>query len=177
MTTYVALLRGINLGGHNRVPMADLRAVYERAGYGDVRTYVQSGNVLFTSDREDVDAMARELTEVVEAQLGVLATTMVRTAEELGAVADANPYAVEAAADPTKVHAAFLGTQHADPHALMSGMERHAPEELTAGDRVLYLHLPRGIGRSKLAADLARRSVDMTIRNWRTVTKLLELTR
>ncbi len=177
MTTYVALLRGINVGGRGKVAMADLRALCDDLGHGDVRTYVQSGNVVFTSERDDPDTLGAELSERVASDLGVEATVVVRTADELAEVAGANPFPSEAADDPTRVHVAFLSDAPSDPDVFAVDAERYAPEQVVAGDRVLYLHLPDGIGRSKLAADLARRRTDvaMTVRNWRTVDRLLDL--
>lgn len=176
-TTYIALLRGINVGGHNRVAMADLRALCTDLGHGDVRTYVQSGNVVFTSDRADPDGLGEELTDRIAAELGVSPTVVVRTADELAAVAADNPFADQAAADPTKVHAAFLSVAPPDPSHFAVEAADFAPEEVVAGDRVLYLHLPGGIGRSRLATELGRRAreVELTVRNWRTVDKLLDL--
>lgn len=179
MVTYVALLRGINVGGHNRVAMADLRALLADLGHDDPRTYVQSGNAVFKSDRTDADDIGRELAKRLSTDLGAAATVMIRTADELTAVADANPYAEAADADPTKVHVAFLSAEPSDPSVFDLDPGDYAPEELTRGDRVLYLHLPDGIGRSRLATDVSRRAddVDMTVRNWRTVTRVLELSK
>lgn len=175
MTTYVALLRGVNVGGHNRLAMADLRALLADLGHGDPRTYVQSGNAVFSSDR--TDDIGRELAQRLSADLDVTATVMIRTADELTAVAAANPYSEPADADPTKVHVAFLSAEPADPSVFDVEPDDYAPEELTAGDRVLYLHLPDGIGRSRLAEDVSRRTsgVAVTVRNWRTVARLLDL--
>ncbi|MBW3605781.1 MAG: DUF1697 domain-containing protein [Actinobacteria bacterium] len=177
MTTYVALLRGVNVGGHNRLAMADLRALLTDLGHSDPRTYLQSGNAVFSSDRTDADDIGRELAQRLSDDLDVTATVMIRTADELTAVAAANPYSEPADADPTKVHVAFLSAEPADPSVFDVEPDDYAPEELTPRDRVLYLHLPDGIGRSRLADDVSRRAsdVDMTVRNWRTVARLLDL--
>lgn len=171
----MALLRGVNVGGHNRLAMADLRALLADLGHGDPRTYGQSGNAVFSSDR--TDDIGRELAQRLSADLDVTATVMIRTADELTAVAAATPYSEPADADPTKVHVAFLSAEPADPSVFDVEPDDYAPEELTPGDRVLYLHLPDGIGRSRLAEDVSRRASDvaMTVRNWRTVARLLDL--
>lgn len=176
MTTYVALLRGINVGGRNRLAMGDLRALLTDLGHGEPRTYLQSGNAVFTSERTDADALARELEARLSADLGVSPAVIVRTGRELADVASANPYA-EAAADPTRVHVAFLSAEPSDLEAFAFDPDEYAPEELSRGDRVLYLSLPGGLGRSRLAADLAKRrtDVDVTIRNWRTVAALADM--
>lgn len=177
MTTYVALLRGINVGGHARLAMADLRGLLADLGHGDPRTYLQSGNAVFSSDRTDVDALADELSARIAADLGVSPAVLLRTAGELADVVAGNPYAEAAAADPKTVHAAFLSSEPPDPSTFSFPAEEYAPEKAATGDRVLYLHLPGGMGRSRLATDLAKRQggVDVTVRNWRTVTKVAEL--
>lgn len=177
MTTYVALLRGVNVGGRNKLAMADLRALLTELGHGDPRTYVQSGNAVFTSGRTDVQTLADELRERMSSDLGVSTTVLLRTAGELADVVAANPFASAAAADPTTVHVAFLSAEPSDPAAFAFDTQQYAPEELAVGDRVLYLHLPNGLGRSRLAVDLDRRrtDVDVTMRNWRTVTRLRDI--
>jgi uncharacterized protein (DUF1697 family) len=176
VTIYVALLRGINVGGRNRVKMADLRRICEDLGHRQVETYVQSGNVVFASDRSDADAIGAALADRISAVLGVSPACMVRSLDELGAVVAGNPFVDEVASDPTKVHCAFLSEEPADPSPFTFDMHPYAPERLVPGSGVLYLHLPGGIGRSRLAARLTSRSteIEITIRNWRTVAALLE---
>ncbi len=177
METYIALLRGINVGGRNRLTMADLRALLTALGHGEPRTYVQSGNAVFTSPRTDVAGLEQELADRIAADLGVRPAVLVRTAEELRTVAAANPYAEAAAAAPTTVHVAFLSAEPVDPEAFAFDPGTYAPEAASPGDRVVYLHLPGGMGRSPLATDLGKRrtDVEVTVRNWRTVTALLDL--
>lgn len=177
MPTYVVLLRGINVGGRNKLAMRDLRAVLADLGHGDPRTYVQSGNAVFTSERTDVDVLARELAAHLSSGYGVTPAVLLRTDRELAEVVAANPFTDAAAADPTTVHVAFLPEDPSDVAVSALTETDHAPEELAVGDRVLYLHLPGGLGRSRLAAEVDRRlgHLDPTVRNWRTVTKLAEM--
>lgn len=179
VSTYIALLRGINVGGHNRLAMADLRGVLADLGHGDVRTYVQSGNAVFTSTRTDPEAIGAALRQRLGTDFDVSPTVMVRTAEDLAAIVQANPFAEQAQQEPTTVHVAFLSSQPTDATALGVDPDEYAPEQLALGDRVVYLHLPGGMGRSRLATDLGKRrsGVEMTVRNWRTVSKLLEMAR
>lgn len=176
-TTYIALLRGINVGGRNRLAMADLRDVLADLGHADVRTYVQSGNAVFTSRRADPDAIEEELTQRLSTDAGVSPTVMVRSADELAAIVEDNPYARQGSDQPTTVHVGFLSAEPAEPFLFAIDTDEYAPEQLSVGDRVVYLHLPGGLGRSRLAIELERRrgDVEMTVRNWRTVTKLLEM--
>ena len=178
MVTCVALLRGINVGGRSKVRMADLRQVCAELGLGDVRTHVQSGNVVFTTDARAPERVGPALTLRMEDELGVAPTVVVRTAEELARVVAENPFSTEAEVDPTTVHVAFLTAEPTDPSVLEFDPGTYAPERIAAGDRVRYLLLPAGIGRSRLATDLARRrtDVEMTVRNWRTVSRLLAMT-
>lgn len=180
MTTYVALLRGINVGGRNTLAMAELRRILVDLGHRDVRTYVQSGNAVFSSDREvPPDVLGDEIRRRLSGELDVSPTVMVLTAGDFAAIADANPYATAAEDDPTKVHVGYLSAVPPDPGDFVFVADEYAPEELTLDGRALYLHLPNGMGRSPLATDLGRRrtDVEMTLRNWRTVTKLLDMLR
>ncbi|MGC0418971.1 uncharacterized protein (DUF1697 family) [Embleya sp. AB8] len=173
MTKYVALLRGINVGGHRKVPMADLRRVLAELGYTEVRTLLQSGNAVFeAADRPTVDLVA-EIEAGLAAEFGFAVDVMVRTGAELRAVVAANPLEVR---DPAKLAVAFLRAVP-DP-AVWAGLDpqSYAPEELRVGERELYLYFPDGLGRARLTPILARRLGDgATVRNWNTVHKLLAL--
>ncbi|MCK6212014.1 DUF1697 domain-containing protein [Georgenia sp. EYE_87] len=182
MTTFVALLRGINVGGHNRIAMADLRDVVADLGHRDVATYVGSGNVVLTSDRTDGEQLGSELADAVRERLGVAPAVLVRPAAELEEVVAANPYPGEP--DPKKVHAVFLpappddDARRALATALARAADRGSRDEAQVVGRVLYLHTPDGFGRSVLADLLARGAGSSgTARNWATVTKLLEMCR
>ena len=170
-TVYVALLRGINVGGRSTLSMADLRRVASGCGFGSVATYIQSGNLVLTST-SGPDAVAARLEEAIAAEGGPTPRAAVRSRAELSAVVAANPYADRSTA-ATRVHVAFLA-QGAEPPALDGiDLARFAPDELTVRGRETYLFLPNGIGRSKLAEALARLPAPATVRNWRTVTTLL----
>ncbi len=176
MTSYVALLRGINVGGNNRIAMADLRRWIEALGYESVATYIQSGNVVLSGPSRTTSEVAAAVQAAIQGGCGLDVAVMVRTREELAQVVAGNPYP-EADDEPTQVHVAFL-TDEPD----LAGLEAvdaasYAPDEWAAGPGVLYLRFPDGTASSKLAVELARKrtGVVSTVRNWRTVTKLLEL--
>ncbi|CAN5872134.1 DUF1697 domain-containing protein [soil metagenome] len=173
----VALLRGVNLGKHKKVNMADLRAALTEDGLTDVATYLQSGNALFATEEADRDTLRSRVEKVIEGRFGFHVPVMTRTAEEMETVVAANPYAPQAEADPTHVHAMFLSTM--PPAEVWSRIEpeRVVPDEFTVGDDVVYMHLPDGMGRARLpvAIDKAKLGVVVTTRNWRTVTALLDL--
>jgi uncharacterized protein (DUF1697 family) len=187
MATHVALLRGINVGGRNKVAMTDLREVVAGLGHADVSTYIQSGNVLFSADPGDADpsALAAALAEAITAALGVSAPVVVVSRDELAAVIAANPFPGEA--DPKRVHAVLLsgapGVEAAGKidEALARSAAKGARDELAIIGRTLYLHTPDGFGNSELAAAVLRiltsprAGVTGTARNWATMTKLLDL--
>jgi len=183
--THVALLRGINVGGHNKIAMADLRAVVTSLGHADVATYIQSGNVVFTAGAADSALIAAGLEEAIAQALDVRPRVVVVTREELAQMARDNPYSAEA--NPKSVHVVFLG---ADPAAEMVDYVADAQRQaaLKGGrdtaqfsGRALFLHTPDGYGRSELAALLARAAGPTsargagTARNWATVTRLLAM--
>lgn len=172
MRTLIALLRGVNVGGANRLPMAELRSDLEALGCEHVRTYIQSGNVVFRSDAGDEAALAETIAEKVEERHGFRPTVMVLPAERLRTAMAANPFPA-AEAEPRSLHLYFLAGQPADRD--LSALEEvaTATERFHLGDRVLYLHTPDGYGRSKLASRVeAALGVPTTARNWRTITRL-----
>ncbi|MCC3767069.1 DUF1697 domain-containing protein [Streptomyces sp. UNOC14_S4] len=174
--TYAALLRGINVGGHRKLPMADLRALLTELGYGDVRTHLQSGNAVFTSEVTDETALAAEVGRAIEARFGFAVDVLVRDHAYLKAVADACPFPV-ASLEAKQLNVTYFdGPVTARDFAKVE-VTRFLPEEFRLGDRALYLYAPDGLGRSKLADALARTGTGVaTTRNWNTVLKLVELT-
>jgi uncharacterized protein (DUF1697 family) len=173
--TYVVLLRGINVGRSIRVAMADLRALVERLGYHDVRTVLNSGNVLFSGPRAPAARVAGRVERALEARLGVPVRVVVLTARELANAVAANPL-VEMASDPSRLVLAVPST----PRALKSlkpllDMD-WAPEAIAAGPRAAYFWCPEGFHDSPVAEAVSRALGDgVTMRNWATVGKLLAL--
>lgn len=176
MTTYVALLRGINVGGRHKVPMAELRAVHEELGHDPVRTYVQSGNVVFGADRSDTDRLAAEIREALAGRFGFEIPVVLRTHEELSEVVAGGPYA-DRDVDPRFVAVTFLDRPPDVDPATVIDQEAFAPDEFVAGGREIHQLYPNGMGRSKLPAALERALPGRiaTTRNWRTVTTLGEM--
>jgi uncharacterized protein (DUF1697 family) len=184
MPTHVALLRGINVGGHNKVAMADLRTVVESLGHGEVATYIQSGNVVFTSNDRDTAALAAGLERALEETLGVRSSVVVLSRDELAKVVADNPFPEEE--DPRRLHATFRAAKlGAEDAAAVAAAERRARDkggrdQAKVVGRTVYLRTPDGLGRSELAAQLARSSPSDgdrggTTRNWATVTRLLAM--
>lgn len=173
---YVALLRGINVGGNNKVAMADLRALLSSLGYTDVSTYIQSGNAVFTSPQVDAAVLEAEIAGRIEQDLGVKIAVMVRNRDELASVIEANPF-LKVAADRKELHAAFLAEQIDAERLAEVDATQYAPDEFRVGDRVLYLRTPNGLGKTNLSPQFWKTHVRVsaTTRNWNTVTKLLSL--
>lgn len=175
MARQIALLRGINLGARNRVPMGALRDLLTELGYGDVRTYLQSGNVVLTS-KASPDCVARTLQQEIAAKLGVDTPAIVRTRDELAAVVELNPLR-DVADNPKRYQVSFLSAEP-DPEVVreLSDVDV-APERFVIVAREIYAWHPEGIQRSKVAKALSDRrlGVTATARNWTTVTNLLAL--
>jgi uncharacterized protein (DUF1697 family) len=173
MTVMVALLRGINVGGKASLPMADLRAIATDLGYDDVATYIQSGNlVLKTGDR--AAKVAKDLAVAIAAGTKVQPAVVVRTRSQLAKIVAGNPF-LERGEDPDKVHVVFMDGPAKAGMAKVD-LQKYEPEAAIAVGTELHLFLPNGVGRSKLAADLGRQKGAVgTQRNWRTVTRLLEM--
>jgi uncharacterized protein (DUF1697 family) len=185
MPTHIVLLRGINVGGHKRVAMPALRDLVRSLGHTDVTSYIQSGNVLFTTDRTDTAALAAELEQAIATSLGVEAGVVVLTRDELAQVMKDNPYPDEP--NPKFVHAVFLrGDPAPEMVQSMTAAQRRAAQKgsrdsATAVGRVIFVHTPDGFGTSEFVKLLGRAGGPMsaqaagTARNWSTVTKLLAL--
>ena len=184
MATHVALLRGVNVGGV-KLAMADLREVVAGLGHTGVTTYIQSGNELFSTEREDAAGLAAEMEAAIASALTVRPKVIVLSREELAQVVRDNPYPEEP--NPKAVHAVFAaaepdpGTVGRVAEAERAVAERGSRDRARFVGRVLYLHTPDGFGRSELAVRLSRGNGAMsargggTARNWATVTKLLAL--
>lgn len=179
MTTYAALLRGINVGGTKKVPMADLRTLLTGLGHTGVRTYLQSGQAVFTAAGGDEESLAAELGRAVEDRFGFPVDVLVRDHAYLKSVAEACPFPA-ADLEARQLHVTYYSAPVAPDRYADIDQAAHLPEEFRLGDRCLYLYAPDGLGRSRLAERLGRRpaakGLIATSRNWNTVVKLVELT-
>jgi len=189
MASHVALLRGINVGGRNKVPMADLREVVAALGHTGVTTYIQSGNVLFSTADTENSKLAAALESAVEDRFGLWSSVVVLSRDELAGVLAACPYQDEP--NPRLVHVVFL---NAEPRpdllgrietAASAAAAKGSRDAVQAAGRALYVHTPDGFGKSELAQNLFRivtppseqkkQALAATARNWATATKLLSL--
>ncbi len=174
---HVALLRGINVGGKNKLPMAVLTGLFEAAGCADVHTYIQSGNVVYRPPPGRADAVAAAIETAIARALALRVPVVTRTAAELAAAVAANPFLAEGA-DPGHCHLGFLADAPEPARARALDPDRSPGDRFALRGRDLYLHLPNGTARSKLTNAYFDRALGTvtTVRNWRTVQAVLALT-
>lgn len=177
MNTWISLLRGVNVGGRNILPMKELRKLLEELGYGKVRTYIQSGNCIFESGKRNAANISKDIGQSVFNEFGFKPSVVTISAEQLRIAIQQCPYDA-LVHEPKSIHYFFLSERpkKADGDALQN--LKHPSEQYTIGTDVFYLFAPEGIARSKLAAGAeAKLGVPTTARNYRTVAKLEELCR
>ena len=178
-TRYAALLRGINVGGSRKVPMAELRTLLEGLGHDGVRTHLQSGQAVFASGHGDEESLAAELAAAVERHFGFAVDVIVRDHAYLKGIVEACPFPA-AELEPKQLHVTYFSAPVTPERFTEVDRAAYLPEDFRLGDRALYLYAPDGLGRSKLAEHLAKprvnKGVVATSRNWNTVRKLAELT-
>ncbi|MCD0481044.1 DUF1697 domain-containing protein [Streptacidiphilus sp. ASG 303] len=174
MPVHIALLRGVNVGGRTRVGMADLRELFTGLGHGDVRTYLQSGNVVFTAAADrDARTLAAEAEERIAAELGVDTAVLLRTGGDLARILASHPFAGEEP-DPAALHVTFLAEEPAPDRAARLEVPPGETARFSLQGREVHLHCPDGYGRTKLNNAFVERrlGVAATTRNRRTVTAL-----
>jgi uncharacterized protein (DUF1697 family) len=176
MNVVVTMLRGVNVGGHNRIKMDALRALYESLRLRDAATCIQSGNVVFRSDEPDLVRLAGRIERGIERTFGFRPAVIVRTASELRGVIANNPFSTRRNVDPSKLLVFFLASDPGPDARDTIQRIKADPEELRIAGRELYIHFPNGAGRSKLPIVITRAAkTPMTSRNWNIVTKLLQM--
>ena len=174
--THVALLRGVNVGGRNKLPMKDLASMFRAVGCGNVRTYIQSGNVVFQADPNLASRVPSLVAESIMNRFGYSIPVIGRTAADLLNVVRANPFS-EAGAAANELHVVFLPVAPSLAQATTLDPERSPGDRFSVVGREIFLHCPRGLSRTKLTNAWfdSRLQTTSTMRNWRTVHKLLKL--
>ncbi len=173
----ISLLRGVNVGGHNKLKMIELKALYESLGHGQVQTHVQSGNVVFSTEERDLERLASDIESAIEKRYGFRPRVILRTAAELRAVIEGNPFSGRKDVEPNKLIVTFLATDPGPEARRKLLAIKVEPEELHMRTREHYIFFPIGMGQSKLpfAAISKALGTAETARNWNSVTKLLEI--
>lgn len=175
MSTYVVLLRGINVGGHNKVPMPALRTLVAGLGFDDVSTYIQSGNVMLSAS-DSASVLGDKIAKAIKKEFGFDVSVIVRSRAQMHKIVKGNPFAAKAN-DAGHLHMVFLAAKPAASKVKdLTGAEWGDEEVFVKGTEV-YLHLPNGYGRANLSNMVVEKKLGVaaTARNWRTTTKLLDL--
>jgi uncharacterized protein (DUF1697 family) len=174
MPRFVTLLRGVNVGGSKKLKMSELSELYSSLGLEDVRTYIQSGNVVFSTSQRNTSGLVKRIQNELKDHLGSEVTVFIRTPDELGKIVAENPFLEK---DRTRLHVTFLyGTPEEAPMAKLN-TARSNGEEFSILGREVFLFLPNGMGRTKLSNSFFEKvlRVPATTRNWNTVISLLEM--
>jgi uncharacterized protein (DUF1697 family) len=176
MTDYVALLRSVNVAGHGRLPMADLRRSFVALGYADVTTYIQTGNVMFGASSKNAATVAADIERQLAADFGSSPAVILRTVPDLRRIGSASPFAQQGA-DPARHHVTFLAAAPAAARLQQLSRPASGRDELVVDGLEVYVHTPDGYANTKLTGAYLERHLGVlsTTRNWNTVAKLCQL--
>jgi len=177
MTTYISLLRGINVSGQNKIRMADLREMYESLGFEQVETYLQSGNVVFEAAESDGDALGQRIEAAIGAAWGFDVAVLMRRPADIERIVAGNPFLTKRNEDPVKLYITFLDVAPGDIDASgLNGTEGRA-DSCIVGEREVFVFCANGYGRTKLSNTFFERKlkVQATTRNWKTVNALHQM--
>jgi uncharacterized protein (DUF1697 family) len=177
MNSYVAMLRGVNVGGSRKVPMQDLRDLFTSLGFGSVESYVQSGNLAFKTPKSDPGRLRKSIEEKLRADLGLDVPVLIRSSVQLREILQANPF-IDRTDNPAILHVTFLASPPTG--SALAGLSDRVvgTDEFAVAGTEVYLFCPGGYGVTKLNNSFfeKRLGVPATTRNWKTVTKLAEMT-
>jgi uncharacterized protein (DUF1697 family) len=175
MKTYIALFRGINVGGTNVLPMKDLVALLENIGSQNVKTYIQSGNAVLQNREENASLLSNKIRATIKKSHGFEPQVLLLEPEDMERAIESNPFP-EAESEPKTLHVHFLASMPKNPNLGALDTIKSDRERFVLKDGVFYLHAPEGIGRSKLAANAEKLlGVAITARNWRTVCRVMAM--
>lgn len=171
MNTYISMLRGINVAGKKRIKMDELKALYESLGFKNVKTYIQSGNVVFQCSDSNASKLVKKIGEEIKQSFGLTVTVVIRTKEEYKQVIKRNPFQDK---DLSKLHITFLSESVENPPIKRLEMAKSGMEEFDLSGKEIYLFCPNGYGRTKLTNNFFEKQLNIsaTTRNWRTVNAL-----
>jgi uncharacterized protein (DUF1697 family) len=177
MAVVVSMLRGVNLGPHNRIKMEDLRALCRTLKLRDAQTYVQSGNVIFGTDERDLQRVSKRLEDAIEKKFKFRCDVISRTSAELQAVVAKNPFAKRRGINPSRLLITFLAADPGEEARAKVRALKADPEELWIEGREVFIYFPDGMARPRLSWPAIPKmlKVSGTARNWNSVTKLLEM--
>ena len=177
MPVFISMLRAVNVGGHSKIKMDALRALYASLNFENPQTYLQSGNVIFKTGERKLDAVAKRIQSGIEKKFACRTDIILRTAAELRDVVARNPFAKRSDIEPSKLLVAFLASDPGDAARKTLEDQKFAPEELHVSGCELYIYFPNGAGKSKLPwssiANLLK--TEGTARNWNSIRKILAI--
>jgi uncharacterized protein (DUF1697 family) len=176
MSTYIALLRGINVSGQKLIKMTDLKELFEAQGFQNVQTYIQSGNVIFSSKEKSSDKIKNIISNSIKQKFGFDVGLLVITPDKIEYVLKNNPY-IKKKKDIDRLYVTFLSDLPSSENIKKLNLIDYSPEEYIMDDKLVYLHVPNGYGKAKLNNNLFENKlkVEATTRNWKTINKLWEL--
>lgn len=177
MNTYILLLRGINVGGHRKIKMADLKLALEKMKFKDVQTYIQSGNVVFKHKKEDVNLLGNAIESMIEEKYGFEVKSLVILAEDFKEVFKNNPYLPNKETEIEKLYCTFLFNTPEDSKIALLKEVDSPHDEFVFGENCIYFLYNNGAGRAKISSSLIERKlkVSTTTRNWKTMTKFMDM--
>lgn len=178
MQTYIALLRGINVSGQKKIKMAEFRSQLEEDGFQEVETYIQSGNVIFSHKPEEEKILAKKMADLILEKYGFEVPVLVLIIDYLKQVFEQNPFTQKSPEDIKTLHVTLCAETPQNELVAALQENSYSPDEWILQDKAIYLNCPNGYGRTKLTNTFFERKfkVSATTRNWKTMTKLLEMT-
>jgi uncharacterized protein (DUF1697 family) len=177
MNTFISMLRGINLGGYKKIRMAELKSLYESLDLVDVKTYVQSGNVVFDSHERDASKLASLIEAQIKQSFGHTVSVLIRSPNDFQRIVDTNPFLHGRNEDPAKLHVTFLYSSPSKSQLSKLDIPKGETDEFFVGNQEIFLFCPNGYGRTKLSNNFFEKKLDTpaTTRNWKTVTALHQM--
>ena len=178
MQTYISILRGINVGGHNKVDMAGLKTMYQELGFKEIISYIQSGNIIFQSDPHlPPNDLAKVIKEAILSKFKLTVPVIIRSIDEMQKVIEKNPFLKMADIDAEKLHVTFLAEEPVSEKVQLIAEADYSPDRFIIVDREVFLNCPSGYGNTKLNNTFfeSKLKTAATTRNWKTVNKLFEL--
>lgn len=177
MEKYISILRGINVGGQRKIPMADLKSLYEDLGFKEVITYIQSGNVIFESNKISVKVLEQMIEKKINETFNLIVPVVIRQIREMKNILTINPFVKMKGIDIDKLHITFLDEIPGQEVLININKYDYSPDKFIIKEKEVFLYCPGGYGKTKLSNNFFENKLKLkaTTRNWKTVNKLVEL--
>ncbi len=177
MQTYIAILRGVNVSGHNKLPMKELKEMLEELGYGNIATYIQSGNAVFQYKKTSEDKLAAQIKEAIKTRFGHDVPVLVRTVDEMQSALKNNPFLMQKDIDTERLHITFLAHEPEKENITKANTYNYEPDRFIISGREVYVYCPNGYGNTKINNTFFENKlkVQATTRNLKTVRELIKM--